>query len=211
MDDLLPVLITYGSWLVLCWVFLDLTIVPIPSEIALLVAGSLAVSGRIEFGFTILAGVLGALLADHLWFYLGRRRGRPALHLLCRLTSRSSQCHEKTLALFSRFGVSSLLLAKFFPGLRAVVPSMAGALGVPYPLFLGAGGMGTLVWVVAVSSLGYVFAGQVRDMVGTLRHLHAAALWAMLGFAVGLPMFAHLYVRRPPRDGNPAQCGRPAP
>ncbi len=154
MDDLLPVLITYGSWLVLSWVFLDLTMVPIPSEIVLLVAGSLAVSGRIEFGFAILAGMLGALLADHVWFYLGRRRGRPALHLLCRLTSRSSQCHDKTLALFSRFGVLSLFVAKFFPGVRTVVPSMAGASRVPYLVFLGADGAGAFVWVLTVWVLG---------------------------------------------------------
>jgi len=210
VEDLVPVLITYGSWLVLGWVFLDLTMVPIPSEIVLLAAGSLAASGRIEFSFAILAGVVGALLADHVWFYVGRRRGQPALHLLCRLTSRSSQCHDKTLALFSRFGVLSLVVAKFFPGLRTVVPSMAGASGLPYPVFLGAGGMGTLIWVVAISSLGYVFAGQVREMVGTLRHLHAAALSVMLGLAVGLPLFAHMYARRPSGDGNPAQCDRPA-
>lgn len=211
MEDLVPVLITYGSWLVLGWVFLDLAMVPIPSEIILLVAGSLAVSGRIEFGFAILAGVLGAVLADHVWFYMGRRRGSPALHLLCRLTSRSSQCHDKTLALFSRFGVFSLFVAKFFPGLRTVVPSMAGASRVPYLVFLGADGVGAFVWVLTVSGLGYVFAGQVREMVGTLRHLHAAALWVALGIVVVLPLFAHLYVRRPPRDGNPTQCGRPAP
>jgi len=200
MDGLLLFLMTYGSWLVLCWVFLDLTVVPVPSEIVLLIAGSLSASGHLGPGWIILAAVVGAVLADHLWFYLGRRRGSPALHLFCRLTSRSSQCHDKTLALFSRFGSLSLLVAKFFPGLRTVVPSMAGASRVPYPVFLGADGAGAFVWAVAVSGLGYVFAGQVGEIVVALRGLHAAALWAMVGLIVGLSMFRHLYARRLPPD-----------
>ena len=197
MDVVLGFLTTYGSWLVLSWVFLDLTVVPIPSEIVLLVAGSLAASGRLGLGRIILAAVLGALTADHLWFYFGRRQGGPAVHLMCRLTGRSSQCQEKTLAFFSRFGLLSLLLAKFLPGLRVVIPSMAGASWVPYPTFLGAGGMGTAVWAVAVPSLGYAFAGQVGAMVGALQSLHGAARWAIVGIALGALMAGHMYVRRP--------------
>jgi len=197
MDGLLQFLMTYGSWLILAWVFLDLTVVPIPSEIVLLVAGSLAASGRLGLGRIILAAVLGALTADHVWFYFGRRQGGPAVHLVCRLTGRSSQCQEKTLAFFSRFGPLSLLLAKFLPGLRVVIPSLAGASRVPYPTFLGAGGMGTAVWAVAVPSLGYALAGQVGAMVGALQSLHGAARWAIVCIALGALMAGHMYVRRP--------------
>ncbi len=209
MDVVLGLLTTYGSWLVLTWVFFDLTIVPIPSEIVLLVAGSLAASGQLGLGHIVLAAVLGALLADHLWFYFGRRRGGPAVHLMCRLTGRSSQCEEKTLMFFSRFGLLSLLLAKFLPGLRVVIPSMAGASGVRYPVFLGAGTMGTFICAVAVPSLGYAFAGQVGAMVGGLQSLHGAARWAIGGIALGALMAGHMYVRRP-RLGRRAAVGERA-
>ncbi len=207
MDLFLGLLTTYGSWLVLPWVFFDLTIVPIPSEIVLLVAGSLAASGRLGIGGTILAAIVGALMADHLWFYIGRRRGGPAVHLLCRLTARSAQCQQKTLAFFSRFGLLSLLFAKFLPGLRVVIPSMAGASQLRYPVFLGADGMGTAVWAVAVPSLGYAFAGQVGAMVGVLQSLHGAARWAVIGIAVGALMASHMYVRRPRRGQGGVSAG----
>ncbi len=197
MDALLRVLPTYGPWVVLCWVFLDLTLVPIPSEIVLLVAGSLAASGRLGIGRIILAAGLAALLADHLWFSLGRRRGGLALHVLCKLTGRSAQCRDKTLAFFARFGLFSLLVGKFFLGLRAVVPSMAGASRIPYPVFLGADVLGTLVWAVAVSSLGSMFSSQVAQIVALFRGAHAAGLWGAIGIAVGLSMAGHLYLRRP--------------
>ncbi len=197
MSGPLELLSSYGACIVLGWVFLDLTVVPIPSEIVLLVAGSLAASGRLGLGRIILAAVLGALTADHLWFYFGRRQGGPAVHLLCRLTGRASQCQEKTLAFFSRFGPLSLLLAKFLPGLRVVIPSLAGASRVPYPTFLGAGGMGTAVWAVSVPSLGYVFAGQVGAMLGALQSLHGAARWALVCIALGALAAGHMYARRP--------------
>lgn len=210
MDAVLELLTTYGSWLVLTWVFLDLTVVPIPSEIILLVAGSLAASGRLGIGGTILAAVLGALMADHLWFYIGRQRGGPAVHLLCRLTARSSECQQKTLAFFSRFGLLSLLFTKFLPGLRVVIPSMIGASRVPYPVFLGADGAGTAVWAVAVPSLGYAFAGQVGAMVGALQSLHGAVRWAITGIAVGALMAGHMYVRHRRRGQDGVSAGETA-
>ncbi|MBI2000912.1 MAG: hypothetical protein HYS69_07000 [candidate division NC10 bacterium] len=67
MDGLLLFLMTYVSWLVVCWVFLDLTVVPVPSEIVLLIAGCPSVSGHLGPGWIILAAVPGgALLADWL-------------------------------------------------------------------------------------------------------------------------------------------------
>lgn len=197
MNGLLQILLTDGSWVILAWVFLDLTLVPIPSEIGLLAAGSLVASGRLGMAWIILAAVLGALAADHVWFYVGRRQGGPAVHLLCRLTARSPECRAKTLAFFSRFGPLSLVVGKFFLGLRAVVPSMAGASQIPYPVFLAADAIGALVWAGAVSGLGYLFSKEVAQVVAVLHGMHTAGLWGAVGVVAGLTMAGHLYLRRP--------------
>lgn len=196
MSGALPFLAAYGSWMILSWVFLDLTLVPVPSEIVLLVAGSSAASGHIGFDRIIVAAFVAGMLADHFWFLLGRRQGRPAVHLWCRLASRSPQCREKTLAFFSRRGLLSLLLVKFLPGLRAVVPSMVGASGVPYHRFLTVDGIGTLLWAGAVPGLGYLFAEEVTRAIRILGHAHIAVLWGTLGIAIGLSMVGHLQRRR---------------
>lgn len=200
MDQLWFLFIAYGSWVVFCWILLDLTVVPVPSEILLLVAGSLSASGHLRPARIIVAGLLGALVADHLWFYLGRRQGSPAVHFLCRLTRRSSLCHAKALEFFARFGPAALLVAKFFPGLRTVVPSMAGGSRIRYLVFLGTDGAGSLAWVAAVSGLGYLFAGQVGEIVVALRGLHAAAFWTILLLVAGLFMVGHLQTRRPHQE-----------
>jgi membrane protein DedA with SNARE-associated domain len=189
----------HDSWVVFCWILLDLLVMPFPSEILLLVAGSLSASGHLRLDRIILAGLLAAVAADHLWFYLGRRQGSPAVHFLCRLTRRSSQCHAKTLNFFVRFGPAALLVAKFFPGIRTVAPSMAGASHIPYLVFLGAGGVGSLAWVAAASGLGYVFAAQIAELVVALQGLHAAAFWTIVVLLASLFMASHLHARRPPR------------
>ncbi|OGB93994.1 MAG: hypothetical protein A2Z31_10610 [candidate division NC10 bacterium RBG_16_65_8] len=202
-DQLWPLFMMYGSWVVFGWILLDLTVVPLPSEILLLLAGSLVASGDLLPARIVVAGLLGAVAADHLWFCLGRLQGSPAVHVLCRLTRRSSQCHAKTLDFFARFGLAALLVAKFFPGIRAVVPSMAGASRVSYLVFLIAGGVGSLVWVAAVSGLGYVFSDQIAGIVVALRGLHTTASWAVVVLGAGLVMVGHLWTRRPPRGGSP--------
>jgi membrane protein DedA with SNARE-associated domain len=201
-DQIWPLFVVYGSWVVFCWILLDLTVVPLPSEILLLLAGSLVASGDLVPTRIVVAGLLGALVADHVWFCLGRRQGSPAVHVLCRLTRRSPQCHAKTMAFFARFGLAALLVAKFFPGLRAVVPSMAGASRLSYFVFLFAGGMGSLLWVAAVSSLGYVLADQIGGIVVALRGLHTVVFWAVVVLGAGLVMVGHLWTRYLPQDGS---------
>ncbi len=208
MDHPLLFLKAFGSWVVLGGVFLDLTLLPFPSEILLVLAGSLAVSGQLRLGVLILAGTFGALLADHLWFFLGRRRAGPTLRLLCRVTGRPPHCEEKAVAFFARFGRFSLLVAKFFPGLRTIVPSLAGAAALSYGAFLRADGVGTSLWVIAFSGLGYVLAGQIRDLLAALQGVQAAALWIVGGIAVGLSVFGQVWARRRIRCLAPAAAMR---
>ncbi len=192
MDHPLLILKAFGTWVVFGGVFLDLTLLPFPSELLLLLAGSLAVSSQLRLGVLILAGTLGALLADHLWFLLGRRRAGPMLRLLCQVTGRFPHCEERAVAFFTRFGRLSLLVAKFFPGLRTMVPSLAGATALSYGEFLRADGLGTTLWVTTFSGLGYVLAGRVHDLLAALQEVHAAAFWIVAGTIVGLSILGRV-------------------
>ena len=62
--------------------------------------------------------VAGALLADSVWFHFGRRRGKRALQFLCRIALEPDSCVRQTENAFVKYGVRSLLVAKFVPGLQ---------------------------------------------------------------------------------------------
>jgi membrane protein DedA with SNARE-associated domain/rhodanese-related sulfurtransferase len=145
--------------------------VPVPSLAAVMFAGAMLAhtggtfaDGAACFG----AGLAGAVIGDTVWFSAGRRYGDGVLALLCRLSLSRDSCVTNTAALFARWGVAVLLVARFVPGLSVVSAPLAGASGVSLRRFLAFAEMGASVWVLAGLGLGYAFAGQIMGMLGML-------------------------------------------
>jgi membrane protein DedA with SNARE-associated domain len=141
--------------LLFVYVFADQVGVPIPAVPALLAVGALAAAGGINFALALVAGALGSLLADLIWYYLGRTRGRKVLQLLCKISLSPDSCVRRTEELFVRYGVRSLLFAKFVPGLSTVAPPLAGVVGVGLPRFSLYSAAAALLWVGAWAGIGY--------------------------------------------------------
>src|SRR5260370_13839858 len=118
------------------WVWVEQLGIPIPSTPILLPAGTLSATHRVSDFYSLLAVLLACLLADSLWFALGRRYGGSVLLVLCRFSFEASTCGSKTEGYFTRRGPVTLLFAKFVPGLSTVAAPIAGQPGMPYSLFL---------------------------------------------------------------------------
>ena len=61
----------------------------------------------------LVSAVAASLLADVIWYGLGRRRGSQVLRLLCRISLEPDSCVRRTEDVFLRYGVRSLIVAKF--------------------------------------------------------------------------------------------------
>jgi membrane protein DedA with SNARE-associated domain len=168
--------------------------VPLPAVPALLATGALAASGRVNVWLVIGAIVIGTLPVDLVWHELGRRRGAQVLSRLCRLTLEPDICVRRTERLFMRFGVWTLLMAKFLPGLTTVLPPMAGAFGIPRVRFIVFDVAGTVLWAGLWTAVGYVFSEAIEEIivrVSALGHGAIAVVVAALVAYIGLK-----YVRR---------------
>src|SRR5439155_1750688 len=75
MNETLAFLARHGTTVVFAAVFIEQLGVPIPAAPVLLAAGALVVSGKINLLLALGAALFGSLLADLIWFYLGRRNG----------------------------------------------------------------------------------------------------------------------------------------
>ena len=76
MSTLIHYLVRYGVSLVFLNVFAEQIGLPVPAVPTLIVAGALARNGRMSSTHTILlAAVTASLIADWIWFLLGRRYG----------------------------------------------------------------------------------------------------------------------------------------
>ena len=147
----------YVYFILFVWVLVEQLGVPIPSIPLFLTAGTLTATHKVNPGFALLA-VLGAcLIADSVWYLLGRRYGNAVLKLLCRFSLESSTCVAKTEGYFSRRGAVTLLFAKFVPGLSTVAAPIAGQTGMPYSRFLLFDLGGTVLWAESYLLAGYFF------------------------------------------------------
>ena len=136
----------YAYLIIFLWVLVEQIGIPIPSVPVLLTAGTLSATHRVSwFGITV-AMLFACLIADTVWFSLGRRYGNSVLKLLCRLSFEASTCVSKTEGYFTRRGAVTLLFAKFVPGLSTVAAPIAGQTGMSYPRFVAWDLAGSLIW-----------------------------------------------------------------
>jgi len=162
MHSAIAFLLKHGSFLVFAWVLAEQLGLPIPSAPLLLAAGALAGSGHLSFGVSLLMALLGALIADFLWYELGRRKGIRILEFLCRISLEPDSCVRRTEGVFAKHGARSLLVAKFLPGLSTVAPPLAGIFDMRRLRFLLYDALGALLWSGSFLGLGYAFSGQIE-------------------------------------------------
>jgi membrane protein DedA with SNARE-associated domain/rhodanese-related sulfurtransferase len=181
MADVQHLLSSHGIWVLLGLVFAGGLGLPVPSSPILIAAGVLAGVGQLPLAGVVLGSSIVLLGADMLWFELGRWRGRRLLAFLCKISLEPDTCVRRTEALFARSRATSLVISKFLPGLRTVAPPLAGMLAMGRGEFVLFNGAGTLLWVGALTALGYLFSEQVAKTAAP-----AAQLGGWLAFAVGV-------------------------
>jgi membrane protein DedA with SNARE-associated domain len=164
VSDVVDFLVRHGEAFVFLYVFADQLGIPLPAVPALLAMGALAAVGKINFGLALLSSVVASVLADAIWYALGRARGPHVLRLLCKISLEPDSCVRRTEDVFVRYGVRSLIIAKFVPGLSTVAPPLAGMVGVSVPLFVLYSALAALLWAGAWGALGYLAGDALRQV-----------------------------------------------
>jgi len=176
MSIALEFFVHYAYFILFLWVLVEQLGVPVPSIPVLLTAGTLSATHRVSGSLSLISVILACLLADSVWYALGRRYGNAVLKLLCRLSFEASTCVSKTEGYFQRRGAVTLLFAKFVPGLSTVAAPIAGQTGMPYPRFVLYDLAGSAIWALAYLLAGFFFGDIAR---------RSQRFFAMLGhFAV---------------------------
>ncbi|WP_137895929.1 VTT domain-containing protein [Ramlibacter sp. 2FC] len=170
-----------AAWIVFLNVLLQQAGLPVPAVPTLLLAGSLAMSWGLV-GQVLAAAVLASVVADWLWFLAGRAFGYRVLSGLCRLSINPGSCVSETERRFLRWGLWSLVGAKFLPGFSTVAPPIAGALRMPLPSFLGAAGLGAALWAGTALWAGWLLRSEVNAAIALLDQQGALVLAGALGF-----------------------------
>ena len=83
MTETLGFLIRHGPTVLFVAVFVEQMGIPLPAAPWLLAAGALIGLGKIHWLLAFIAAVLGSLLADLIWFHIGRRGGHRVTSAAC--------------------------------------------------------------------------------------------------------------------------------
>lgn len=146
MTEWLDFLVRHGEVLLFLYVFADQVGIPVPAVPVLLAAGGLAGVGELSFPGVLAVSVVASLLADLIWYVLGRLRGARVLGLLCKMSLEPDSSVRRTEEHFMRHGACALVFSKFVPGLSTVAPPLAGVVGIGLGRFVGYSAVAAVVW-----------------------------------------------------------------
>ncbi len=200
MIDLGAEIARYGVGFVFLNVFVEQAGLPLPAVPAMVVAGGLAAEGKLAPWGVLGAAVGAALLADSMWFSLGRWRGRRVLKTVCRIAVSPDSCVQRMEWLYQRFGLRSLLFCKFVPGFATVAPSLAGALRAPRWRFQLFDAAGCAIWAASAIGLGALFHSALDRVLGVLDRMGALALVLVAAAAAAYVGWRFVLRRRFMRD-----------
>ena len=170
-------------WVVFLNVLLQQIGLPVPAVPTLLLAGSLVV-GSGQFAGVLAAAIVASVLADWVWYLAGRAFGYRVLAGLCKLSINPGSCVSQTEARFVRWGLGSLVFAKFIPGFSTVAPPIAGSLRMRLPGFLLAAATGAALWAGLALGTGWLLRKEVSAAIEALDRHSGSALLLVAGVFV---------------------------
>jgi membrane protein DedA with SNARE-associated domain/rhodanese-related sulfurtransferase len=193
MNEILEFLTQHGALLLAAVVFAEQVGLPLPALPFLIAAGALVGTGQMSLGIAVILAVLAAMAGDQVWFELGRRRGRPVLKWLCRISLEPTSCVRRTEEFFARHGVRALLVAKFVPGFSTIAPPLAGIVGLSVPQYLLFNSLGTLLWVGTGLGLGLAFSGELELALAMTAQIGPTLILAVVTAVIAYVIYKGVY------------------
>jgi membrane protein DedA with SNARE-associated domain/rhodanese-related sulfurtransferase len=151
-------LIAHGYQVLFAWAFVVQGGAPLPAVPMLLSAGALAGQGKLSLPIAIAVGIGATLLADLIWYGIGRVRGNRALGLLTRIALDPDSTIRRAKERFAAHGLLYLVIAKFLPGVNPPAAGVAGTVGLAWVTFLVCDVTGALLWAGVWITSGYLAA-----------------------------------------------------
>ncbi|MFC5432023.1 VTT domain-containing protein [Paraburkholderia denitrificans] len=195
MPEVSPALITtWGAWAVFASVLATQLGVPMPAAPMLLLAGAAVSSGLVSFWYVLAGAVLAVVLADCIWFTIGRLYGRRVLNALVRISLSLDTSIKKTRECFERFGAPILSVSKFVPGLGLIAPPLLGTTLIDKKIFLAWDLTGALAWSGFWLLGGTLFGNQLTHLMAVVS-AHGATVLDMLAL-VSVLYFCYRWIQR---------------
>ncbi|PJA97824.1 MAG: hypothetical protein CO128_10525 [Ignavibacteriales bacterium CG_4_9_14_3_um_filter_30_11] len=158
ISDLSPFLIYCALFL---FAFAENVFPPSPSDLVVVVGGSLIAANTIHFIPTLLITSFGSLLGFMTLFFIGLKLDQKVLKA-GKLKFISKEGLDKTELWFNEYGYFIILANRFLPGTRSVISFFAGIseLNAKKTALLAL--ISTLIWNAIIIYLGIIFGNNIK-------------------------------------------------
>ena len=164
MDILINFIEQVGYFGIFIGMFLESTMLPIPSEIIMIPAGMAAAYGNMNLGLVIFIGVLGNVLGAIFSYYLAMFLGRPILLKIGRYFFIKPETIIKIEKFFKSHGNISVFIGRLIPGVRHFISLPAGVAKMNFKTFCFYTTLGSAIWTSVLTFLGFGI-GANKDLI----------------------------------------------
>lgn len=133
-------------------IFLEGEMVMITSVIA-------AHNGYLNINLVIAIGILGTLVSDNFYFYLGRSKGKKWIEKKEKFKTHVETINRK----IEKHSTLLFLSYRFLYGFRTITPLVLGSSNISQKKFILYSFISTLIWAVLFSALGYLFGETIES------------------------------------------------
>lgn len=137
----------------------------LPGDSLLVVSGLFAAAHKLNIWLVLLAFFLGSVLGDSTGYWTGRVMGKTLFNREDSWIFKPSRV-QKAHAFFEKYGVKTVVLARFVPIVRTFAPLVVGAADMPYSRFLPFSIIGGLLWICSMVLAGYFLGGMIENALG---------------------------------------------
>ncbi len=160
---------TFGTAGLLIVVFIESGLVPapLPGDSLLFIAGFLSSTKaggsdpHLNLAVVVIGSFIAAVLGAQLGYFIGRRWGVRLFKPNARIFK--TEYLERAQEFFERSGPRAVVLARFIPFVRTIVPMLAGTSRMSQRAFMLANVIGAALWAVGISLLGFFLGKQIGE------------------------------------------------
>ena len=172
-DSIITLLITFinqiGYFGIFIGMFLESTLVPIPSELIMIPAGIAAAQGGINIYVVTFVGTLGNIFGAIFSYFLAASIGRPLLLKIGKYFFVKESTIQKIEAFFKNHGPISVFIGRLLPGFRHFISLPAGIAKMNLKSFCFYTSLGSAIWTSCLAALGF-FIGENQEIIGENLH-----------------------------------------
>jgi len=146
---------------ILLFAFVENVFPPSPSDIVLVIGGTLVGAGDLSFIITLIFATLGSITGFMLMFYIGSTVDKKLIH-----SGRFKYIPVNSINVvetwFRKYGYFVIIANRFLPGTRAVISFFAGISNLDPKKTFSLCFISALVWNIIMLYLGFMFGNNVE-------------------------------------------------